>query len=323
MDRLISMRVFAKVVEQSSFARAGELLALSSAVVTRHVADLESHLGTRLLNRTTRRLSLTETGHAYLERIVRILHDIDEADSIASQQALKPAGTLRLYAAIGFGKEHLAALLPHYAKAYPEVQLDVTLSERSVDLVEEGYDVGILTGMLKFDASLIVRQLGLAEVMICASADYIKTHGAPQTPEEISNHACLNFSNFESLRHHWPLQGANGATNIDIDSKLVSNNGDLLRNCAAAGMGLMIGASYSVADDLRSGRLVRVLPKHHLGRIALMMVYPSRRLVSAKTRSFINFINSQFPDPELDPWCLQRYGPSIAKNPSSLVPGSA
>jgi DNA-binding transcriptional LysR family regulator len=311
MDRLTSMRVFAKVVEQNSFVRAGENLALSSAVITRHVAELESHLGTRLLNRTTRRLSLTETGHAYLERVQRILHDIDEADSIASEEAKKPAGMLRLFVNIGFGKEHLAVLLPAFAARYPGVQLDITLSERSVDLVDEGYDVGILSGMQKFDSSMIARQLGLAEVMVCASAAYLEKHGAPLQPGDISDHACLNFSGYDSLRNHWPLAGQDGIVPVPIQARLVSNNGDLLRNCAAAGMGLMIGTSYSVSDDLRSGRLVRVLPDHNLGRVALMMVYPSRRLLSAKVRSFINFMNAQFPDPELDPWCLHRYGPAV------------
>lgn len=303
MDRLQSMRVFAKVVEQGGFARAGQAMDMSNAVVTRHVADLESHLRTRLLNRTTRRLSLTETGQAYLERVKQILHEIDDAEAIASSQSQKPAGTLRIYSVLGFGKQQLAEILPAYAKKNPDVVLDVTLSDQTVDLVQEGFDIGIFIGLQKFDVSMIARQLGIAEVLMCASPKYIKRHGAPQTPEDVSEHACLNFSNVELLRHHWPVVGPeNTVINIPITSKMLSNNGDLLRYCAAADMGIIISPSFSLSDDLKSRRLVRLLPDHHLGQMSVTMVYPSRRLLSAKVRSFIDFMTAQFPQPEIDPW---------------------
>jgi DNA-binding transcriptional LysR family regulator len=303
MDRLQSMRVFAKVVEQGSFARAGQAMDMSNAVVTRHVADLESHLRTRLLNRTTRRLSLTETGQAYLERVKQILHEIDDAEAIASSQSQKPAGTLRIYSVLGFGKQQLAEILPAYAKENPDVVLDVTLSDQTVDLVQEGFDVGIFLGLQKFDASMIARQLGIAEVLMCASPKYIKRHGAPRTPGDVSAHACLNFSNVDVLRHHWPVVGPkNTVINIPIASKMLSNNGDLLRHCAAADMGIIISPSFSLSDDLKSKRLVRLLPDHHLGQMSVTMVYPSRRLLSAKVRSFIDFMAAQFPQPQIDPW---------------------
>src|SRR5665647_1350459 len=155
MDRLVSMRVFAKVVEQGSFARAATALEMSATVVTRNVADLEAHLGTRLLNRSTRRLSLTETGQQYLERVRQILADIDDADAAASSSARKPGGTLRIYCHPGFGQSQLAVLLPLYAQAMPDVVLDVTLADHAVDLVEQGFDVGIFIGLQKFDASMI------------------------------------------------------------------------------------------------------------------------------------------------------------------------
>ena len=155
MDRLQSMRVFAKVVEQGGFARAGAALSLSNAVVTRHVAELEAHLGTRLLNRTTRKLSLTESGRAYLDRLHGILQAVDDADAIASSASNRASGNLRLYAYQGFGQYQLAGMLPDYSRAHPDVRLEVMLSERTVDLVEDGYDVGIYSGLQKFDASLI------------------------------------------------------------------------------------------------------------------------------------------------------------------------
>jgi DNA-binding transcriptional LysR family regulator len=302
MDRLQSMRVFAKVVEQGSFVRAGAALSLSNAVVTRHVAELESHLGTRLLNRTTRRLSLTETGSAYLERVRQILQDIDDADTIASSQANRPAGALRIYSHLGFGQLQLAKLLPQYAQQFPNVTLDVTLSDRTVDLVEDGFDVGMFIGLQKFDASMIARQIGTTEVLLCASPDYLKRHEAPAVPEDISHHACLNFS-FEQLRQRWPIERQDGAiAHIPITSKMVSNNGEILRQCAIAGMGIVIRPSFTLSDDLVSGLLVRLLPEYHLGKMSVIMVYPSRRLLSATVRSFVDFISAEFPHPEKDPW---------------------
>lgn len=302
MDRLQSMRVFAKVVEQGSFAKAGKVMDISNAVVTRHVADLEEHLGTRLLNRTTRKLSLTETGHAYLERVLQILQEIDDAEAIASAQSKKPSGTLRIYSHLGFGQLQLAQLLPAYAAEYPDVVLDVKLSNRNVDLVEDQFDVGIFIDFQKFDASMVARQLGVSEALLCAAPAYLKRHGAPKVLEDVSRHACLNFS-YEQVRHSWPAQGPGGTTiHIPITSRVVSNNGELLRQCALAGMGLVLRPSFSLGDDLSTGRLVRLLPAQRLGQLSVVLVYPSRRLLSAKVRSFVDFMVKQFPRPESDPW---------------------
>jgi DNA-binding transcriptional LysR family regulator len=302
MDRLQSMRVFAKVVEQGSFARAAQVMDMSNAVVTRHVADLEDHLGTRLLNRTTRKLSLTETGTAYLERVLQILQEVEDAEAIASFHSKKPTGTLRLYSHVGFGQSQLGVLLPEFAQAYPDLVLDVTLSDRTVDLVEDSFDAGIFIDFQKFDASMIARQLALSRVVPCASPDYLKKHGTPQNLEDISRHACLNFS-YEQIRHHWPVKLSNGTImNIPVTGKVFSNNGLLLRECALAGMGIMLRPSFALGDDLSSGRLVRLLPEHELGRVHVVMVYPSRRLLSAKVRSFVDFMTNKFPRPETDPW---------------------
>jgi len=302
MDRLQSMRVFAKVVEQGSFAGAGKLLDISNAVVTRHVADLEEHLGTRLLNRTTRRLSLTETGHAYLERVLQILQEIDDAEAIASAHSKKPSGTLRIYSHLGFGQTQLAQLLPAYASQYPDVILDVTLSDRTLDLVEDGFDVGIFIDIQKYDSGMIARQLGVSKALLCASPEYVRRHGEPRELADVSRHACLNFS-YEQLRHHWPVKGPDGQTiHIPVNGKVVSNSGELLRHCALAGMGIMIRPSFALGDDLAAGKLVRLLPEHELGCLSVVMVYPSRRLLSAKVRSFVDYMAQRFPRPESDPW---------------------
>lgn len=301
MDRLASMRVFVKVVELGSFARAAAALDMSAAVVTRSLADLEAHLGTRLLNRTTRRLSLTETGQQYVERVRHILADIDDADAIAASSARAPSGTLRIYCQPGFGQAQLAALLPRFAESMPGVVLDVTLSDHDVDLVQEAYDVGIFIGLQKFDSSLIARRLATASVVLCASPDYIARHGAPTTPEEVSAHPCLNFA-FEQLRHHWMVQVDGEAVNIPIRSRMVSNSGPVLRQAALAGMGLMLQSSFTVQDDFACGRLVRLLPCCDMAQLSVMMVYPSRRLLSAKVRGFVDFMAAEFPHPERDPW---------------------
>lgn len=301
MDRLGSMRVFAKVVEQGSFARAASALEMSPTVVTRNVADLEAHLGTRLLNRSTRRLSLTETGQQYLERVRQILADIDDADAIASSSSRKPSGTLRIYCHPGFGQSQLAMLLPLYAQAMPAVVLDVTLADHALDLVEEGFDIGIFIGLQKFDASMIARRLASSKVVLCASPAYLARRGTPATASDVSQHDCLNFA-FEQLRHHWPVQWDDELLNVPIVSRMVSNSGAVLRQAALAGMGIMLRSSFTLEDDFASGRLVQLLKGHHLGQLSVMMVYPSRRLLSAKVRSFVDFMNDRFPRPEDDPW---------------------
>ena len=301
MDRLQSMRVFAKVVEQGSFARAASALDMSNAVVTRSLADLEGHLGTRLLNRTTRKLSLTETGQRYLERVRQILADIDDADTLAASSSRQASGTLRIYCQLGFGQSQLGPMLPAYAAANPDVVLDVTLADHTVDLVEEGFDVGIFIGLQKFDASMIARRLASAKIVLCASPAYLARRGTPATPSDVSNHDCLNFA-FEQLRHHWPVRWENKRLDVPITSRMVSNNGVLLRHAALAGMGIMIRSSFTLEDDLTSGRLVQLLKGHHLGEMAVMMVYPSRRLMSAKVRSFVDFMSAAFPRPDSDPW---------------------
>jgi DNA-binding transcriptional LysR family regulator len=295
------MRVFAKVVEHGSFARAADALEMSNTVVTRNLADLETHLGTRLLNRTTRKLSLTETGQQYLERVKQIISDIDDADAAASSSARKASGTLRIYCQTSFGQSQLARLLPLYAEAMPDVVLDVTLADHVVDLVEEGFDAGILLGLQKFDATMIARRLAMSTLVLCASPDYIARNGSPATKYDVSDHKCLNFA-FEQLRHSWPLSFDGEKGDIPITSRMISNNGIVLRHAALAGMGIMVRSSFTLEDDFSSGRLVQLLKGHHLGTMPINLVYPSRRLMSCKVRTFVDFMSAQFPRPESDPW---------------------
>ncbi|TFW05888.1 LysR family transcriptional regulator [Oxalobacteraceae bacterium OM1] len=303
MDRLQTLRVFVNVVEHGGFARAGLVMNMANAVVSRHIADLESHLGARLLNRTTRRLSLTETGQIYLDKARQILEMFDEADAVAGADAKQARGTLRIFAPTSFGQAQLSRILPEYMKSQPNVKVEVTLSDRAVDIVQHGYDVGIFTDFQKFDSSMVVRQLAVTEVVLCASPDYIRRHGVPKSPDDLVNHVCLNLA-FEELRHGWTFRpDGKGQYKVPITSKLTSNDGDLLRECALAGVGVLLRTSFSVNDDLTSGRLVRLLPNHHLRKLNVVMAYPSRRQVPAKLRSFVDFMAARFPLPQADPWC--------------------
>ncbi|MFZ6772390.1 LysR family transcriptional regulator [Undibacterium sp. SXout7W] len=309
MDRLQSMRIFSKVVEQGGFAKAANALDMSNAVVTRSIADLETHLGTRLLNRTTRKLSLTETGQIYLERVRQILADIDDADAVASYSAKKPSGTLRIYSVPSFGKTQLAPILPQFIKEFPDVILDIKISAHQADLVEEGIDVGFFLDLQKIDSSMIARKLSTSEILLCASPEYVRTHGAPIHIEDISDHQCLNFG-FDFMRDQWTIKYKNEPSlpprEIPIHTAVVSNSADILKECALNGMGLVLGSSFALGDDLRTGRLIRLFPEYFFGSISVSMAYPSRRLLSAKVRNFVNFVVAQFPHPDTDCWILKQ-----------------
>ncbi|RXZ32431.1 LysR family transcriptional regulator [Oxalobacteraceae bacterium CAVE-383] len=301
MDRLQSMRVFVKVAEQGNFARAAIQLDLSNAAVTRYVADLENHLGVRLLHRSTRKLSLTEIGQEYLKRSRQILAEVEDADAVATSVATNPRGMLKLYSHISFGEFQLPRFLPPYAEAFPDVTLDVTLSDRSVDLVEDGFDVGIYNDAQNFSSGMIARQLGVSHVILCASPDYIRRFGLPRTPQDLSRHTCLSYA-FENLRDYWTVIGPEGKLEIEVKSKLVANNSDLLSYCGRSGMGIVLRPSYTLGDDLKSGRLVRILPAYYARTFSVTLAYPSRRLLSATVRSFVDFMTQQFPQPNSDPW---------------------
>lgn len=301
MDHLHAMQVFAKVVECGSFVRAAEKLKISATVATRQINDLEDHLRTRLLNRTTRKLSLTEAGQKYIEHVEQILLGVARADAAVIAASEAPEGVLNIYSQLSFGESQLGALLKQYSTACPGVMLNVTLSDRTPDLVDEGFDVGFFLSVQRFEGSMIARKLGEAEVIICASPEYVQSHDAITKPEDLARHICVNLQ-YEHFRDRWTVEGAKGKMNVPVKSNFMSNNAELLRQAATAGMGIVGRPSFSLRDDLTSGRLVRLLPDYQLGRVSVSLVYPSRRFLPAKTRSFIDFISNQFSQPETDPW---------------------
>ena len=293
MDRIGAMQVFVKVVEAGSFARAAERLDISTSVASRQVADLEAHLQARLLNRTTRRLSLTESGQAFYERALQLLADLQEAEQAAAQNVAAPRGTIKLNAALAFGILHLAPVIDDYLARYPEVSIDVTLADRVVDLVEEGYDLALRISELR-SPNLIARKIGITHTVVCAAPAYLKRHGTPRRPADLEGHNCLQYA-YAAAAADWRFVHADGKEEVvRVKGNLRANNGNLLREAALRGLGIIREPTFQVGEDLRAGRLVRLLTDCEEPELPIYAVYMSRKHLSAKVRSFVDFLAGHF-----------------------------
>lgn len=293
MDRLHAMTVFAKVVEQGSFARAAERLGISTSACSRQVAELEAHLGTRLLQRTTRRLSLTESGREYYERCVQLLADLEEAEQAAAESAARLRGTIRLTTAIHFGIRHVAPAIVAFREQHPGVRFDVSLSDRVVDLVEEGYDLAVRIGSTGGE-NVVARKLGEARLVACASPAYLAARGAPKRPEDLARHECLTYE-YLPVRGLWPFRDRDGRDrSVRVSGPLRSNNGELLAAAAVAGAGIVLEPEFIVGAELKAGRLVPVLGAYAAPAIPIYAVYPSRRYLGTKVRAFADFLARRF-----------------------------
>src|SRR5688572_2999426 len=251
MDRFHAIRVFAQVVEAGSFSVAAEKLGLSPTATSRHVADLEAHLHTRLLNRTTRRVSLTESGRAFYERSVQLLADLEEAEQEALRAAVVPRGTIRLTASVNFGVRHLAPAIAEFLAAHAEVRFDASLSDRLVDLVEEGFDLAIRIGAPGSE-NLVARKLGETRLVPCASPGYLAAHGAPQSPEDLARHNCFTYE-YVTPRNVWRFRDpAGGERLVRVSGRLHSNNGELLAEAAARGAGIVFEPAFIVGPEVRA-----------------------------------------------------------------------
>ena len=263
--------------------------------MSRHVADLESHLHNRLLNRTTRRVTLTETGRLFYERSVQLLHDLEEAEDEAAKSAAVPRGTLKVSTSVNFGVRHTAPAIAAFLERYPEVKFDIALSDRMVDLVEEGIDVAIRIGSPGSD-TLVARRLGETVVVPCASAEYLARHGAPRTPEELEQHNCLTYE-YVPPRNQWRFLDSDGRERIArVSGNLHSNNGDLLAEAAAQGAGIVYQPTFIVGEAVRAGRLVPLLQDFQAPPLPIYAVFASRKHLSAKVRLFVDFLVERFAD---------------------------
>jgi DNA-binding transcriptional LysR family regulator len=293
MDRLRALEVFVEVVRKDGFARAAESLDTSPANVTRYISDLEAHLQTRLLNRSSRKMSLTSSGVALFERAKSILDDVAEAEAIVSSATMQPQGVLRINAPLSFGVLHLAPLWAKFMQQYPDVQLDVALIDRVVDIVEEGYDMAIRISRSGSSAH-VARKLASSQNFLCASPAYLRQYGVPATPAELQQHRCIGYS-YAATADEWQLlDGAGKALPVKVNCIMHTNNGDTARAAALGGLGVIWQPSFLIGADLRAGALVRVLPDYHMPDIDVLAVYPSRRHLSAKVRVMIDFLVEQF-----------------------------
>jgi DNA-binding transcriptional LysR family regulator len=299
MDRLRAFEVFASVVSRGSFTRAADALDTSPANVTRYINELEAHLGTRLLNRSSRKLSLTESGEALYERSKSILEEVAEAEAVASSATLQPRGRLRINAPVSFGIRHLALLWPRFMQAYPDVELDIALSDRIVDIVEEGYDMAIRISRAGA-ASHAARKLATSRNIVCAAPSYLAAHGEPKELADLAGHRCLGYT-YAATANEWHFVDSQGRPQmVRVNYVMHANNGDTARAAAIAGQGVIWQPAFLVGDDLREGRLVPLLPGYRMPDIDVLAVYPSRRHLSAKVRVMIDFLVEAFKD--LPPW---------------------
>ena len=299
MDRLTGMEVFARVAEAGSFTKAAGQLGISTSAASKHVIALENRLGARLLNRTTRRLSLTEVGASYYEWCARIAQDVAEAESTVTRLHSEPRGRIKLNAPMSFGIRHLAPAMPDFMALHPDLTLDMSLNDRFVDLVEEGYDVAVRIGELS-DSSLIARRLAPARMMVCGAPAYFERHGVPETPADLAGHNCLGYS-LLAAPGEWHFTGPGRAQTVRTSGSFHANNGDALRAAALAGLGIVVQPSFIVGTDVARGALVRVLAGFTPRESTIYAVFPHHRHLSAKVRVFVDFLVDRFaPEPYWD-----------------------
>ncbi|MDR3376182.1 MAG: LysR family transcriptional regulator [Ancalomicrobiaceae bacterium] len=292
MDRLTSMSVFVKAAELGSFSAAAEALETSSQLVGKHVQRLEQHLGVRLLNRTTRRQSLTDIGRVFFERARNILAELEAAEALAAETRATPRGRLRVNAPVTFGIHALTPRLPDYLGRHPEVGIDLTMTNRYVDLVDEGFDAVFRVGQLD-DSSLIARPLKPYRLILCASPTYLDGRAPLRTPADLPRHSCLGFS-FGALRTHWEFDGPDGRISVPVTSRIMMDNGEALLAAARAGLGIMLQSSEMVQPEIEAGRLVSLLPEYRAPPYPFHLLYAPDRRLTPKLRSFIDFAAEVF-----------------------------
>ncbi len=299
MDQLSGISVFERVAERGSFTAAARDLGLSKSAVSKQVARLEERLGARLLHRTTRRLHLTEVGQAYFERAQRIVADAEEAELAVTRLHAEPRGTLKINAPMSFGIAHLAPALPEYMALYPEVKVDLTLNDRQLDLIEDGFDLGIRIGRLA-DSSLIARRLAPCRLTVVATSAYWDRHGRPAHPRDLAEHACMVYDNL-AAPNDWTFQEDGSDLTVRVHGPLKSNNGEALLAAVLAGQGVVLQPTFMCGPALCGGDLEEVLADYTLGDIFVNAIWPGNRHLSAKVRTFVDFLAARFgPEPYWD-----------------------
>jgi DNA-binding transcriptional LysR family regulator len=297
MDTLQMMRVFVRIAEEGSFTGAAQRLNITTANASRSVAQLEAHLRTRLLNRSTRRIALTEAGQRYLERCERILAYVDEAEAEAADAQVKPSGRLRVHATTSFGQAYLVPAVVRYRERYPEVSVELTLSQYMPDILEEGYDVSLQLSTAELpDSGLVSFRLGDVHSVLCAAPEYLRKRGTPHTVRDLEAHDCLQIVASVFPRDRWHLDGPDGRETVHLPrASFEVNSADALGVALREGVGIGALPMSTALAALRSGALVQVLPEYRLQKLTAYALYASRQYLDAKIRTFMDFLREAVP----------------------------
>ncbi|MFD1556607.1 LysR family transcriptional regulator [Paraburkholderia silviterrae] len=296
MDTLQNMRVFVRVVEAGSFTGAAQYLNTTTAYASRAVSDLEAHLRTRLLNRTTRRIALTEAGERYLQRCEQILAYVDQAEAEAGDAHARPSGKLKVHAMTSFGQHYVVPAVGQYQQRYPDVYVDLTLAQRMPDLLDEGYDVALVLATDLPDSGFVSQRLTSAFSIACASPAYLERHGVPQTPRDLAKHRCLQMVTPVFPASQWDFTGPGGDETIDLGAATFKVNvAEALAVAVREGMGVGLLPIYSAISGLRSGELVWILPEYKSQEMNVYAMYPSRQYLDAKIRTWVELLREKLP----------------------------
>lgn len=303
MDRIGDIALFLRVLDLGSISAAARSLDLSVAVASQRLKRLEGDLGVRLLHRTTRQIHPTAEGLLLAEQGRALVEDLDALSESLRRTGGGIAGTLRMTMSSTFGRLYISPLLPEFLALHPDVRVSVDLNDLKVDLVSAGMDLAIRIGALD-DSTLVARKLASNRRVLCASPDYLRKHGAPQTPEDLARHECLLLVGTQGRQDVWRLQGRNGEVAVRVQGRIESNQGELLRDAAVAGMGIALHSTWHVNGDLRAGRLQVLLPDYPPPDTGIHAVMPQRRLVPPRVRAFVDFLAQRLGDPP--PWERER-----------------
>jgi DNA-binding transcriptional LysR family regulator len=288
MDKLTSMTVFVRVAKAGSFAGGARELGMSRAMATKHIMQLEGTLGSRLFNRTTRSLNLTDVGASYLERCQQVLLDIEEMETAITHLQTEPKGILKISAPPVIGATHITRAVVEFLKIHSELKIDIVLQSSPGDLIDEGIDIAIFLGALD-DTSMVAKKLATSPMVVCGSPDYLAKYGIPKTPDDLVNHSCLvNWA--ISPRHKWQFKTETGIKIITVSGRMQANAAHSTRIAALNGLGLVMLPIYIVGGDIEKGALKVVLDNYPLPTLDIHAVYPHRKYLSAKVRAFLDFL---------------------------------
>jgi len=292
MDRLEAMDIFVRIVEAGSFSAVARDLGTTQPTISKQVTALERRLKTRLLERSTRSLSVTDSGTTYYERCKRILEDVTAAEGALGRLQSSLTGTLHVNGSIALGQLFLAPLLLEFQRGYPELTVELTLNDRYIDLVEEGVDVAVRLGRLA-DSNLVARRLGATRRVLVATRNYLDAHGTPRAPDDLARHNCLLYA-YLSTGNEWVFRGPQGDLRVQAHGNFKANNGHSIRDAMLAGAGVALVPDWLVHNEIKSGTVVALLPEFAPAPLEVNAVYPSGRHVSAKLRTFVDFLQQQF-----------------------------